>query len=105
MNPFPSRTRTGKPALPHAVARLFRGFRQSAVTAFLSSSVGDRQGTTKKLRREEKSMHHHRGNPPFFSFSGSEASMVYTLLSRPMVYTLFPCFPRSMVYTTVSFSL
>ena len=25
--------------------------------------------------------------------------MVYTLLSRPMVYTLFPCFPRKMVYT------
>ena len=24
--------------------------------------------------------------------------MVYTLLSGPMVYTLFPCFPRKMVY-------
>ena len=35
----------------------------------------------------------------FFSFSGSEASMVYALLSGPMVYTLFPCFPRKMVYT------
>ena len=36
--------------------------------------------------------------PSFFPFSGSEASMVYTLLSGPMVYTLFPCFPRKMVY-------
>ena len=35
----------------------------------------------------------------FFAFSGSEASMVYTLLSGPMVYTLFPCFRKEMVYT------
>ena len=27
--------------------------------------------------------------------------MVYTLLSGPMVYTLFHCFPRKMVYTIV----
>ena len=27
--------------------------------------------------------------------------MVYSLLSGPMVYTLFPCFPRKMVYTMV----
>ena len=27
--------------------------------------------------------------------------MVYTLLSSPMVHTLFPCFPRKMVSTTV----
>ena len=33
------------------------------------------------------------------SFSGSEAAMVYTLLSRPMVYTPFPCFPQDVVYT------
>ena len=25
--------------------------------------------------------------------------MVYTLLSGPMLYTLFPCFPKEMVYT------
>ena len=31
-----------------------------------------------------ESIHHHCGNPFFFSFSGSEASMVYTLLSGPM---------------------
>ena len=43
--------------------------------------------------------------PSFFSFSGSEASMVYTLLSGPMVYTLFPCYPRKMVYTTAFFAL
>ena len=29
--------------------------------------------------------------------------MVYTLLSGPMVYTLFPCFPRKMVYTIAFF--
>ena len=29
--------------------------------------------------------------------------MVYTLLSGPMVYTLFPCFPRKMAYTVVFF--
>ena len=41
-----------------------------------------------------------------FSFSGSEASMVYTLLSGPMVYTLFPCFAQEMVvYTIASFAL
>ena len=34
-----------------------------------------------------------------FSSSSSEASVVYTLLSGPMVYTLFPCFPRKRVYT------
>ena len=27
--------------------------------------------------------------------------MVYTLLFGPMVYTLFPCFPRKMVYIIV----
>ena len=50
--------------------------------------------------REEKSIHHHRGGPPFFLFR-VWGSMVYTLLSGPMVYTLFPCFPRKMVYTIV----
>ena len=44
-------------------------------------------------------------NPLFFEFFGSEASMMYTLLSEPMVYTLFSCFPRKMVYTMASFSL
>ena len=29
--------------------------------------------------------------------------MVSTLLSGPMVYTLFPCFPRKMVYTIACF--
>ena len=29
--------------------------------------------------------------------------MVYTLPSGPMVYTLFPCFPKKMVYTLVFF--
>ena len=29
--------------------------------------------------------------------------MVYTLLSGPMVYTVFPCFPKEMVYTTIAF--
>ena len=32
-------------------------------------------------------------------------SMVYTLLSGPMVYTLFSCFPRKMVYTIAFFAL
>ena len=54
--------------------------------------------------REEKSIHHHRGDPPFF-FCRLWGSMVYTLLSRPMVYTLFPCFPRKMVYTIAFFAL
>ena len=49
----------------------------------------------KTVSRKEKSIHHHRGNPAFFS--GSEASP----LSGPMVYTLFLCFPRKMVYTIV----
>ena len=49
-----------------------------------------------------KSIHHHRGNPPF-SFSESEASMVFALLSGPMVYTLFPCYPKDMVYTIALF--
>ena len=40
-----------------------------------------------------------------FSFSGSETSMVYTLLSGPVVYTLFPSFPRKMVYTIAFFAL
>ena len=46
------------------------------------------------FRREETCIHYHRGHPPFFSFSGSISSMLYTLLSGPMVYTLFPCFPK-----------
>ena len=44
-------------------------------------------------------MHHHRGNPPLLSFPGSEASMVYTLISGPIVNTFFPCSPKDMVYT------
>ena len=28
---------------------------------------------------------------------------MYTLLSGPMVYTLFPCLPRKMVYTIAFF--
>ena len=32
-----------------------------------------------------------RGSPLLFSSSWSEASMVFSLLSGPMVYTLFPC--------------
>ena len=31
--------------------------------------------------------------------------MVYTLLSEPMLYTLFPCFPRKMVCTIAFFLL
>ena len=30
---------------------------------------------------------------------------MYTLLSGPMVYTLFPCFPRKRVYTIAFFAL
>ena len=50
-----------------------------------------------------KGIHHQRGNPPLFLFLGLRPleSMVYTLLSGPMAYTLFPCFPRKMVYTIV----
>ena len=48
-----------------------------------------------------------RYTPPwkttFFSFSGSKASLVYTLLSGPMVHTLFPCFPKGVVYTIAFF--
>ena len=33
------------------------------------------------------------------TFSGSEASMVYTL-SKPMSHILLPCYPKVMVYTT-----
>ena len=40
-----------------------------------------------------------------FFFFRVWGSMVYTLLSGPMVYTLFPCFPRKMVYTTAFFAL
>ena len=40
-----------------------------------------------------------------FSFFRVWGSMVYTLLSGPMVYTLFPCFPRKMVYTIACFAL
>ena len=40
-----------------------------------------------------------------FSFSGSEASMVYTLLSGPMAYTSLLCFPRKMVYAIAFFAL
>ena len=47
-----------------------------------------------KKNREEERIHHHRGNPPF-SFSGSEASVVYALLSGPIVYTLFHYFPQA----------
>ena len=36
------------------------------------------------------------------SFSRSDASMVYTLLSGPVVYTLLPCFPRRMAATRVT---
>ena len=32
-------------------------------------------------------------------FYNVEASVVYTLLSGPMVYTLFPCFHKDMLYT------
>ena len=41
---------------------------------------------------------------PFFLFR-VWGSMVYTLLSGPMVYTLFPCFPRKLVYTIAFFAL
>ena len=40
-----------------------------------------------------------------FFFVRVWGSMVYTLLSGPMVYTLFPCFPRKMVYTIAFFAL
>ena len=53
--------------------------------------------TGRLLRKEGKSIHRHRGDPPFFFFR-VWSSMVYTLLSGPMVYTLFSCFPRKMVY-------
>ena len=43
--------------------------------------------------------------PSFFSFSRVWGSIVYTLFSGPMVYTLFPCFPRKMVYTIAFFAL
>ena len=39
---------------------------------------------------------------PFFFF-WVWGSMVYTLLSGPMVYTCFPCFPRKMVCTIAFF--
>ena len=40
-----------------------------------------------------------------FVFPGLWGSMVYSILSGPMVYTLFPCFPRKMVYTIACFAL
>ena len=40
-----------------------------------------------------------------FFFFWVWGSMVYTLLSGPMVYTLFPCFPRKRVYTIAFFAL
>ena len=40
-----------------------------------------------------------------FFFFRVWGSMVYTLLSGPMVYTLFPCFPRKIVYTIAFFAL
>ena len=43
--------------------------------------------------------------PPFFLFFRVCGSMVHTLLSGPMVHTLFPCFPRKMVYTIAFFAL
>ena len=55
------------------------------------------------FRREEKSIHHHRG-VLFFLFR-VWGSIVYTLLSGPMVYTLFPFFPRKRVYTIAFFAL
>ena len=36
--------------------------------------------------------------PSFFSFSVCEASMVYTLLSGPMLCTVFLCFPRNGIH-------
>ena len=38
-----------------------------------------------------------------FSVSGSEASMLYNLISGPMVYALFPCFPKDAVYAIAFF--
>ena len=52
--------------------------------------------------REEKSTHHHRRNHPLFFFE-VWGSMVYTTLSGPMAYTLFPCSLREMVYTIALF--
>ena len=40
-----------------------------------------------------------------FFFFRVWGSVVYTLLSGPMVYTLFPCFPRTMVYTIAFLAL
>ena len=40
-----------------------------------------------------------------FFFLRVWGSMVYTLFSGPMVYTLFPCFPRKRVYTIAFFAL
>ena len=72
----------------------------------LSENTQGRRGCARGTPRykEEKSIHHHRGDPPFFLFR-VWGSMVYTLLSGTMVYILFPCFPRKMVYTIAFFAL
>ena len=41
----------------------------------------------------------------FSLFFGVWGSLVYTLFSGPMVYTLFPCFPKAMVHTIIFFAL
>ena len=54
-----------------------------------------------RCEQGRRSVHHHHGNPPFF-FSGvwGRGPMVYALLSGPVVYTLFPFFPKERVHTT-----
>ena len=51
------------------------------------------------LTGKEKSIRHHHGNRPFFSFSGSEALWCIPFFLDLWCITLFPCFPRKMVYT------
>ena len=64
----------------------------------LSKQYSARFPVKKRLPFSGKQIHHHRGDPPFFFFR-VWGSTVYTLLSGPMVYTLFPLFSRKMVYT------
>ena len=82
---------------------LFLGFRGILTSggyllkSALKDSWGKRQGRKKYTPPPWR--------PSFFPSPGLRLYGVYTLLAGPMVYTLFPCFPRKMVYTIAFFAL
>ena len=93
----PTMTLTGRRPWPREVSKRLRAEKLRADFPLPESPAKPEKITHTQVKRAGKKKAYTTTVETLLSFSGSEAFMVYILLSGRMVYTLFPCFPGKMV--------